>query len=412
MEGSSGSSPLPTGDLDDSDWMSLDDASSMLDAGEFAFPIVDSGVLSPSKMVADASSPGRSFDFEHPAVDNPAGWGATTVLDVEAIMQRATVDFLTKSDVAAVLANVERLGIQISADVAQTPPSGSLVFYNKKTTKRFRDDGYVWRRKKGGRQVQEYHEKLKIGGVEVLTVCYTKLAADPDFQRRVYWLLEKGRSHWVLVHYLGKRLVTPTARAPSTATTAPPPSNILGHFGHQPFQMGEPLGSHSAAPDAGLRSAAPMGTPVDALAAAPDFATVSNQVAPGDAVVLPMQDGDDEAVSSSGEAGIHLVDCSPDWAYVDGGQKVIIVYDVTPPVAAQDAIARYTSGQPHISDRKAHYPSSASLPAHHCLVRAGVCVCSGQTITVCLATCECRRKLYAQASCAVRLRQPLWTCPG
>lgn len=408
MEDSSAPSALPTGDFDDSDWMSLDDSSSLLDAAEFALPTVDSGVLSPIKMVADGSPPGRSFDFEHPAVDNPASWGAMTVLDMEAIMQRATVDFLTKSDVAAVLANVERLGIQISADVAQTPPSGSLVFYNKKTTKRFRDDGYVWRRTKGGRQVQEYHEKLKIGGVEVLTVCYTKLAADPDFQRRVYWLLEKERSHWVLVHYLGKCLGSPTSRPPSAATTAPLPGNTLGHFGHQSFQMGDPLGSHSAMPDAGLRSAAPMGTRVDALAA-PDSATVSNQMVSADAVVLPMQDGD-EAVSTGGEAGIHVVDCSPDWGYVDGGQKVIIVYDVTPPAAAQDAIARYNSAKPHNSDCIIFLPVRPLTTIWYVCVRARVC--SGRTITVCLATYECRRKLYAQASCAVRLRQPRWTCPG
>jgi hypothetical protein len=317
--------PLQTGDFDDSDWMSLDDASSLLDAGEFELPTVDSGVLSPSKLVADTSSPSRGLGLPEPLVDQSASACATTVLDMEAIRQTATVDFLTKSNVAGVLANFERLDTQISVDTVQTPPSGSLIFYNKKITKRFRDDGYDWRKKKDGRQVQEYHEKLKIGGVEVLRVCYTKLAADPDFQRRVYWLLEKERSHWVLVHYLCKRPV-----APSVATAGPTDA-ILGH------QMGVVSGSQLAAPDA------PMGTPMDTLAAPPEAATISHSAVPADPVATPMQAGDDEAAPAGGEAGIHVVDCSPDWGYVDGGQKVIVVYDATPTVAAQNSIARYDS---------------------------------------------------------------------
>jgi hypothetical protein len=359
--GDGATAPLQTGDFEDSDWMSLDDASSLLDAGQFELPTVNNGVLSPSKMVADTNSRGRDFGAAE----------YTTVLDMEAIRQTATVDFLTKSEVAGVLANFERMGMQVSVDAVQTPPSGSLIFYNKKTTKRFRDDGYDWRKKKGGRGVQEYHEKLKIGGVEVLTVCYTKLAADPDFQRRVYWLLEKERSHWVLVHYLRKQLVAPSALAPSveTAGLTDPISGL---------EMGVVPGSHLSALDA------PMGTPLDTLAAPPGAATLPHPVMLTDPVATPMQAAGEEAGPVGGESDIHLVDCSPDWGYVDGGQKVIIVYDATAAVAAQNSTARYGSANQFVMAT-----ALVSDPIHSCPF--AVCACLGWSIFVRSATYECLR---------------------
>ena len=69
----------------------------------------------------------------------------------------------------------------------------------------------------------------------------------------------------------------------------------------------------------------------------------SNDPKEGGRFDIIMQAGDDEAAPAGGEAGIHVVDCSPDWGYVDGGQKVIVVYDATPTVAAQNSIARYDS---------------------------------------------------------------------
>jgi hypothetical protein len=352
-------SPLAPADIDDTEWMSLDDASSLLESsGSFELPSVDSGTVSPGKLMplGDAGSPMRAFGAPEPSggkpavawsVDpfpgssaqvkaEPASYSAMTVLDVESIKQRAAADFLSKADVAAVLANVERLGTPISTQPVRDPPSGTLVFYNKKNTKRFRDDGYQWRKKKDGRQVQEYHEKLKIGGVVVLTVCYTRLASDPDFQRRVYWLVDKERSHWVLVHYLRKRSAPAAAAATATATATTMAAQ------HQTIQLGPTVGSAAggATSEAEMEtSAPPMGTPVDAT-----VHTTAHPAAPSaptsTAAAPPVQEATGADILVSGEhSGIQLVDCSPDWGYVEGGQKVIIVYDVAQALATENAAA-------------------------------------------------------------------------
>jgi len=66
---------------------------------------------------------------------------------------------------------------------------------------KFRKDGINWRKQKDGKTVRESHEKLKVGGVKVLSCCYTRSAEMPSFQRRIYWLLD-GDATTVLVHYL------------------------------------------------------------------------------------------------------------------------------------------------------------------------------------------------------------------
>jgi len=58
-----------------------------------------------------------------------------------------------------------------------------------------------WRKQKDGKTVRESHEKLKVGGVKVLSCCYTRSADNLSFQRRIYWLLD-GDPTTVLVHYL------------------------------------------------------------------------------------------------------------------------------------------------------------------------------------------------------------------
>jgi hypothetical protein len=66
---------------------------------------------------------------------------------------------------------------------------------------KFRKDGINWKKQKDGKTVRESHEKLKVGGVKVLSCCYTRSAENTAFQRRIYWLLD-GDPTTVLVHYL------------------------------------------------------------------------------------------------------------------------------------------------------------------------------------------------------------------
>jgi hypothetical protein len=98
------------------------------------------------------------------------------------------------------LQNYQQYGLQLSPAAPVDPQSGSLFLFNKRLVK-FRKDGVNWRKQKDGKTVRESHEKLKVGGVKVLSCCYTRSAENPAFQRRIYWLLD-GDASTVLVHYL------------------------------------------------------------------------------------------------------------------------------------------------------------------------------------------------------------------
>ena len=40
---------------------------------------------------------------------------------------------------------------------------------------------------------------------------------------------------------------------------------------------------------------------------------------------------------AAADALLQLVDCSPDWGYIEGGQKVLVIYDIAAALAAEDA---------------------------------------------------------------------------
>ena len=92
------------------------------------------------------------------------------------------------AQVLELLTNYTALGYQIQTDVPVRPPGGTLWFYHRQAT-RFRKDGHAWALKKGGKAVRETHEKLRVGGVEVVTCNYVYGEADSSFQRRCYWLI-------------------------------------------------------------------------------------------------------------------------------------------------------------------------------------------------------------------------------
>ena len=125
----------------------------------------------------------------------PASYSAMSVLDVESIKQRAAVDFLSTADVVAVLANVERESTPISTQPVRDPPSGTLVFYNRKNTQRFRDDGYQWRKMKG---------KLRVLESNVLDLRFSRhntcfghgFGKTPGAGAIMCCFLKKGQIHW------------------------------------------------------------------------------------------------------------------------------------------------------------------------------------------------------------------------
>jgi len=121
-------------------------------------------------------------------------------LSIECILREAKFRWLKGYEVLCILQNYQQYGLSLSPAAPVDPQSGSLFLFNKRLVK-FRKDGVNWRKQKDGKTVRESHEKLKVGGVKVLSCCYTRSAENPAFQRRIYWLLE-GDASTVLVHYL------------------------------------------------------------------------------------------------------------------------------------------------------------------------------------------------------------------
>jgi len=121
-------------------------------------------------------------------------------LSIECILREAKFRWLKGYEVLCILQNYSTYGLQLSPAPPVDPSSGSLFLFNKRLVK-FRKDGVNWRKQKDGKTVRESHEKLKVGGIKVLSCCYTRSADNISFQRRIYWLLD-GDPNTVLVHYL------------------------------------------------------------------------------------------------------------------------------------------------------------------------------------------------------------------
>ncbi|KAF8100029.1 hypothetical protein N665_0232s0005 [Sinapis alba] len=119
--------------------------------------------------------------------------------EISTLYQEAQTRWLKPPEVHFILHNHERY--QLTHKAPQNPTSGSLFLFNRRVLKFFRKDGHQWRRKKDGRAIAEAHERLKVGNVEALSCYYVHGEHDPNFQRRIYWMLDPGYDHIVLVHY-------------------------------------------------------------------------------------------------------------------------------------------------------------------------------------------------------------------
>eukprot|EP01018_Ginkgo_biloba_P027389 Gb_35291 [translate_table: standard] len=133
-----------------------------------------------------------------------AGWeihGFHTMqdLDTNKIEEEAHSRWLRPNEIYAVLCNYNQF--YISAKPLITPPSGTLILFDRKALRNFRKDGHLWQKKKDGKTVKEAHEHLKVGNEERIHVYYAHGEDNPKFVRRSYWLLDRAYEHIVLVHY-------------------------------------------------------------------------------------------------------------------------------------------------------------------------------------------------------------------
>ncbi|XP_068700308.1 calmodulin-binding transcription activator 1-like [Montipora foliosa] len=88
----------------------------------------------------------------------------------------------------------------VSSDVPDRPENGSMFLFDRSKVKNYRKDGYTWKKRRSGNTIREDHTRLKVNGVECLSVLYTHSALVPTFHRRCYWMLQNPQI--VLVHYL------------------------------------------------------------------------------------------------------------------------------------------------------------------------------------------------------------------
>lgn len=99
-----------------------------------------------------------------------------------------------------------------------SPPSGTLILYNRSFTRNYKEDHYTWIKKRNSTKVREDHVKLRLGGKYRVAGCYVHCVTIASMHRRAYHLLHnsedgsgpvppgngmlKSPTSLVLVHYL------------------------------------------------------------------------------------------------------------------------------------------------------------------------------------------------------------------
>ena len=81
---------------------------------------------------------------------------------LEELRQVAKERWLSGQEVLTLLTDgVDKLGMSVEKELVRTPESGALVLFSKTETKNFRNDGYMWKTRRNGKQLDEAHMKLK-----------------------------------------------------------------------------------------------------------------------------------------------------------------------------------------------------------------------------------------------------------
>ncbi|OMO83481.1 IQ motif, EF-hand binding site [Corchorus capsularis] len=115
------------------------------------------------------------------------------------ILKEAQHRWLRPAEVCEILINHAKFRV---LDKPQfMPPAQSMLLFDRHAFRYFRKDGHKWKRKSDGKTIKEAHEKLKVGGEDVLHCYYAHGEDDGNFQRRCYWMIEKDFERYVFVHY-------------------------------------------------------------------------------------------------------------------------------------------------------------------------------------------------------------------
>lgn len=120
------------------------------------------------------------------------------------------------------------------------PPSGTLILYDRETTRHYKDDGYDWIKKRNSQKVREDHVKLRVGGRYRVAGCYVHSSTNPNFHRRAYHLLDPETGG--ALHPPSRRTSADSAAAALLSNTGSPA--VIS-------QVVASVGSASASPGAG-----------------------------------------------------------------------------------------------------------------------------------------------------------------
>ena len=124
------------------------------------------------------------------------------------------------------------------------PKSGSLILYDRTTTRQYKRDGYTWIRKHKTNKVREDHVKLRYDGAYRVSGTYVHCDTIPTMHRRSYHLIddsgvsvrkkqESGEQSLVLVHYLD----TAEAALNVTSGTSRPTINEVQAIPREEFRI-------------------------------------------------------------------------------------------------------------------------------------------------------------------------------
>jgi len=169
-----------------------------------------------------------SFNMSRPRLRKSRGTAPKVILNKNAILSAACHQWLNVSQITYLLdPKTSPLPIS-SGPPKRQPPSGTLILYNRVVTRRYKDDGYRWVKKRNSNKVREDHVKLRIDGVNRVSGSYVHCMDNLNFHRRAYHLLDdsapeepqmasipenatvknKPTQSLVLVHYLDTRVAS------------------------------------------------------------------------------------------------------------------------------------------------------------------------------------------------------------
>lgn len=158
-------------------------------------------------------------------LNNNNSGGAQKNFDMKLLDDIAKARWLNASELCFLL-DMKYAPLSITRHPPETsPPSGTLILYNRSFTRNYKEDHYSWIKKRNSTKVREDHVKLRLGGKYRVAGCYVHCVTIASMHRRAYHLLHtnedgsaptppagngmlKSPTSLVLVHYLDTQVAS------------------------------------------------------------------------------------------------------------------------------------------------------------------------------------------------------------